>query len=196
MTAKELKFLEMFEEFSRLDIVNDKLSTTKLLKKLLDFDYQMAVNLWEYVSNSKENKLASDENYSIAVGYEFFNLFYAKASIKCVKTILDVSSIRRSVYQYSRYAGDENALQIIVDLIAAIKLPAADEILKCLIKNTRIHYGQTLKRILEKVFIELLKKNPNKIELSKKTADLYLSYINKIKTEEKAMLIQRINETK
>jgi len=196
MTTKELKFLEMFEEFSKINITADKLGTAKQLKTIMDFDYQMAVNVWEYYSSVKEEKLSKDENFSLAIGFEFLNLFYVKANTKCIKAIADVPAIRRSVFQYSRYAGDENALQIIVDFIVANKLPIAEEILKCLTKNTRIHYGQILKRILEKVFIELLKKNPNKVEFSKKTADLYLTYVNKIKTEEKALIIQRIKETR
>ncbi|MCL2847358.1 MAG: hypothetical protein FWE13_01230 [Firmicutes bacterium] len=196
MNSKEIKFLELFEEFSKIDIVNDKSSFSKSLKKFLDFDYALAVDLWEYLSNSKEEKLIKDEKFATAIGFDFFNQFYAKASIKCIKTINDNASIRRSVYQHAKEANDEKALQIIVDLIVAGKLPQADEIFKGLTKNTRIHYGQAIKKILEKVFIELLKKNPNKVVMSQKQADLFLNYIGKIKTEEKAMLEQRIKETR
>ena len=196
MNAKELKFLELFEEFLTIDIVADKIALSKSIKKLMDFDYTMAQNVWEYLSSAKEDKLVKDANFANAVGFEILNLFYAKAMQKCVKSIVDVASIRRVVYQYNAKSAEDKALQIIVDLLVANKLPASDEIFKCLVKNSSIHYGQAIKLILEKVFIELLKKNPTKIMMSAKLADLFLTYIRKIKTEEKAMLEQRIKETR
>ena len=51
-----------------------------------------------------------------------------------------------------------------------------------------------MKRVLEQVFVELLKKNPAKIEMSKKLSTLLLTYIRNIKTDERAMLEQRIRE--
>ena len=196
MNAKELKFLELFEEFLQIDIITDKIALSKSLKKLMDFDYIMAQNVWEYLSSTKEDKLIKDASYASVIGYEFLNLFYAKAAQKCVKSIVDVAAIRRSVFQYNAKASDEKALQILVDLLIANKLPTSDEIFKSLAKNPHIHYGQSIKRILERVFIELLKKNPTKIIMSAKLADLFLTYIRKIKTEEKAMLEQRIKETR
>ena len=52
-----------------------------------------------------------------------------------------------------------------------------------------------MKELLERVFIEILKKNPSKkLEMSRKLATLLLSYVSKIKTDERAMLEQRIRE--
>jgi len=196
MNSKEIKFLELFEEFSKIDIISDKLSLSKVLKKFMDFDYAMAVNVWEYLATSKEERLIADVKFASVIGFDFLNQFYTRAGAKCIKIISDNPSIRRAVYQHAKEAGDEKALQIMVDLIVAGKLPVANEFFKCVAKNPRIHYGQTIKAILEKVFIELLKKNPSKIVMSQKVADLFLEYIYKIKTEEKAMLEQRIKETR
>ena len=196
MTAKELKFLELFEDFVKIDIIADKLNFSKMLKQFMDFDYALSVNLWEYLSLAKEPQLINDCKYAAVVGFEILNLIYAKGDAKCLKIIADVAAIRRAVYQYTAKAGEEKALVIIVDLLINNKLIVAEEVFKCLAKNTRIHYGQTMKRILERVFIELLKKNPTKIILNKKLADLFVIYIKKIKTEERAMLEQRIKETR
>ena len=194
MNAKEIKFLELFEEFSKIDINLDKIAIGKMLKKFMDLDLNLAVNVWEFLASSKEAKLASDEKLAELVGFEFLNLFFVKNNARTIKAIVDIASVRRAVYQYSKNAGSEKALVILVDFLASNKIAQAEEVLKVLVKNTRIHYGKTLKTVLEKVFIELLKKNPAKIEMNKKLAELSLTYIAKIKTEEKAMLEQRIKE--
>jgi len=196
MNAKEIKFLELFEEFAKIDIVTDKLALGKILKKFMDIDYTTAINVWEFLSASKESKLANDEKLAETVGFELLNFFHTKQPSKCIKTIVEIASIRRAVYQYAKNAGQEKSLNILVDFLIAGKVAVGDEIFKALHKNTRIHYGQTMKRILERVFIELLKKNPAKIEMNKKLADLFLIYIAKVKTEERAMLEQRIKETR
>ena len=196
MNAKELKFLELFENLVKIDLVTDKLTLNKLLKNLIDFDFSMAINAWEYFANAKENRLIKEEKFAEVVGFEILNFYHTKQSTKTAKAVAETPGVRRAVYQYSKHAGEEKALAILVDLLVANKVAIADEILKVLVKNTRIHFGQTLKRILERVFIELLKKNPNKIEMHKKLAELFLVYIKKVKTEEKAMLEQRIKETR
>ena len=194
MNAKELKFLELFDAFVRIDIAADKMALTKSIRQFMDLDYQMAVNVWEYLAATKEDKLGKDEKLAEIIGFELFNQFYARAAVKCVKAICDVATVRRAVYQYSKNAGAENALAILVDLLVANKVNSGEEILKCLLKNERIQYGQVLKRMLERVFIELLKKNPAKIEMNRKLAEMLLTYIRKIKTDERAMLEQRIKE--
>ena len=194
MNAKELKFLELFEQFVRIDIAADKLALGKFMTKFMNLDYQMAINVWEYLATVRESKLASDEKLADILGFELFNQFYTVAAVKCAKAIAEVGAIRRAVYQYTKRAGEENALTILVESSVTNKLDATEEMLKCLVKNPRIHYGQTLKRALERINVELLKKNAGKATLPKKLADLFLVYVGKIKTDEKAMLVQRIKE--
>jgi len=196
MNAKEVKFLELFEEFSKIDILENKLALSKSLKSFMTLDYNLAVNVWEFLACAKEHRLAKEEKFAELVGFEFLNLFSANNATKTAKVLADVPSVRRAVYQYSKNAGQEKSLQVLVDYLVAGKVLVADEIFKVLAKNQRIHYGQAMKRVLERVFIELLKKNPSKIEMNKKLADLFLVYIAKVKTEEKAMLEQRIKETR
>ena len=77
-----------------------------------------------------------------------------------------------------------------------MKTAPAEEFFKCLVKNERIAYGPFMKTLLERVFIELMKKNPaKKMEMPRKLGTLLLAYIAKIKTDEKAMLEQRVRET-
>ena len=76
------------------------------------------------------------------------------------------------------------------------KTDVAEEYFKCLVKNERIAYGPFMKEVLERLFIEILKKNPAKrVEMSRKLSSLMTTYIGKIKTDERSMLAQRVKET-
>ena len=181
--------------FVKTDFLIDKKTLQKSMKGFLDLDYALAVETWDYLVTTRESELINDKKLAATIGEMMFGVFYARASTKCVKAVCDVPSIRRAVYQHSPEAGKGDNFNILVDLLSGGKIDAADEILKCLIKNERIRFGETMKRVLEQLFIELLKKNPAKIEMSKKLQTLMLTYIKKIKTDERAMLEQRIRET-
>ena len=194
LNAKGLKFLELFEGFLKIDIENDKITYAKAVRTLLDFDYAAAVDVWDYLANTREPQFVKNEKLAETVGFDMFNQFYARASSKCMKAVGESPAIRRAVYQYSKNACTENSLTALAELLTSGKLTAAEELIKCLIKNEKTHYGKTLKNVVERVFIELLKKNPAKIQMSKNLAELLLTYIHKIKTDERALLEQRIKE--
>ncbi len=194
MNAKSLKYMQLFENFVKTDFLIDKKTLQKSMKGFLDLDYALAVEVWDYLATTRESGLQNDKKIAAVLGELMFGVFYARAATKCVKAVCDIPSIRRAVYQHSPEAGKNDNFTALVDLLAGGKVDAADEILKCLIKNERIRFGETMKRVLEQLFIELLKKNPAKIEMSKKLSTLMLTYIRKIKTDERAMLEQRIRE--
>jgi len=179
-----------------MEIFSDDGGRTKLIKQFMDLDYAMASNVWDYLATVYEDKMTRDEKISKVLGGEFFKLFFERAELKCIKLLIDESAIRRAVYQYCGHASENKQTGIVIELLVGAKVLKAEEIFKCLVKNEKIHYGKTLRTILEKMFISLLKKNPQKLILNKKVAELLLTYIRKIKTEEKAMLEQRIKEIK
>ena len=186
--------MQLFENFVKTDFLIDKKTLQKSMKGFLDLDYALAVEVWDYLATTREDQIANEKRLATIFGDMMFGIFYAKASTKCIKAVCDVPSVRRAVYQYSPEAGKNDNFTVLVDLLAGGKIDAADEILKCLIKNERISFGETMKRVLEQLFVELLKKNPAKIEMSKKLSTLMLTYIKKIRTDERAMLEQRIRE--
>ncbi len=194
MNAKTLKYMQLFENFVKTDFLIDKKTLQKSMKGFLDLDYALAVEVWDYLVTTRESQLINDKKLASVLGELMFGVFYERAATKCVKAVCDAPSIRRAVYQHSPEAGKNDNFNVLVDLLAGGKTDAADEILKCLIKNERIRFGETMKRVLEQLFVELLKKNPAKIEMSKKLSTLMLAYIKKIKTDERPMLEQRIRE--
>jgi hypothetical protein len=194
MTAKELKFLQMFETFVKTDFLADKNLLARAAKSFMDLDYQIAADLWEYLATTREGEAAKDKRTAELLGQTLFEAFYARSSVKCIKAITDTAPIRRAVYQYSPAACSGDNFIVLTDILAANKIEQGDAILGALIKNERVSFGECLKRAIERVFIELLKKNPAKIEMNRKLSALLFTYIKRIKTDERAMLEQRIKE--
>lgn len=195
MNAKQLKFYSLFEDMSKADVLLDA-TAKKFMTSFLNLDFALALDVWDYVCTAHEGKLAQSKETAETYGSVVLDMFVKKGAPKTVKAINDLPAVRKAVYQYALVPDGGTAFGILVDLLSANKTDAADEIFKCLVKNERIEYGPLLKAVLERLFIEILKKNPSKkIEMSRKLSALLLSYVQKIKTDERAMLEQRIRET-
>lgn len=196
MNAKQLKFLNIFAELSKNGELTDGATFAKYFKRLLDLDYALAAEIWDYYATKDEETLASNTAAAEVIGQTVFDLFYNKASTKCAKAMFDAPAVRRAVFMYNPQACSGSSFTLTVDALAANKTAEGEEIFKCMLKNPHISYGKKLEQIQDRLFIEILKKNPSKkIEMSKKLSTLMLTYIAKIKTEERAMLEQRIRET-
>lgn len=56
-------------------------------------------------------------------------------------------------------------------------------------------YGEYMIKFLDKFFIEMMKKNAQrKVELNRKQSALLMSLVQKVKGDERAMLVQRVKE--
>ncbi|MCL2256569.1 MAG: hypothetical protein FWC11_06985 [Firmicutes bacterium] len=195
MDTKKFKFLQTFESFIQVDFFSDKNILTKHMKSFLSLDYSQAIDVWVYLITTRENDLLKNTRIATMLGDDMFNLFFSNNSQKCLKALSDEIMLKKAVYQYCANSLTGENFKLLVNLIVSTKLEFADEILKCVIKNEKIKYGEAMKKLLEAIFIELLKKNPQKIILNKKQTELLLGYVKKIKTDERAMLEQRIKET-
>lgn len=197
MNAKQLKFLKQFASLSRVDAVTDVKGLCDNMKAFIDLDFSLALDVWEYLTIDKEGTLA--ENVALAEIYAdtLYEMFAAKNETRTVKAINELPSVRRAVFQYSPHTHEGAFFEIAVDMTVAGKVKECDEIFKCVVKNESmaIGYGAYMKNLIERVFIEILKKSANKkVEMSKKMTTLLLSYIAKIKTDERSLLEQRIRE--
>lgn len=197
MNAKQLKFLKQFASLSRVDAVTDAKGLQSNMKAFLDLDFALALDVWEYLTIDKEGTLADDADIAEIFADKLYSMFAAKNQQRTLKAINDLPSVRRAIFQYSPNAHDGDFFSFAVDLTVAGKVKECDEIFKCVIKNEAmpIGFGQYMKNLTERAFIEILKKNPEKrVEMSKKMTTLLLGYIGKIKTEERPLLEQRIRE--
>lgn len=180
---------------SREENLTDPKTLTKHLKGFMDLDYALATEVWDYLATTFEPKLAADAKMAAAFGQTAFEVFFGRAQTKCIKAVNDLPAVRRAVFQYNPTACTGDAFTMTVDAMAANKTKEAEEIFKCLVKNPHIKYGAIMKSLLERLFIEILKKSASKkIEMSKKLSALLQTYIAKIKTDERSMLEQRVRE--
>ena len=194
MNSKQLKYLTLFEEMSKADVLSEN-TAKKYLSSFINLDFTLALDVWDYVCTTRESALNKNEAAAVTWGVNALKAFYAQNAQKTVKALCDNAVVRRAVYQYCNFSTDNEAFNILTDLLLSNKLAPAEEIFKCLVKNERIEYGPFMKNLLERLFIEILKKSSTKkIEMSRKLASLMLTYVGKIKTDEKAMLTQRIKE--
>lgn len=195
MNPKQLKFLTLFEEMVGADYATDA-GLKKHFTAFANLDFAMAVDVWDYLCTTQEPKLAKDEAFGKLMGGKAFDLLYAKNGAKTIKAVYDVPAVRRAVYQYAPVAEGSAPFTVLVDTLVANKTTQGEDIFKCLVKNERTPYGPFMKKLLERVFIEILKKSTSKkLEMPRKLATLLLSYVSKIRTDERAMLEQRIRET-
>ena len=77
------------------------------------------------------------------------------------------------------------------------KADIVDGILKLVAKNEAmgISFGEYMIKFLDRFFIEVMKKNAQrKVELNRKQSTLLLSTVQKVKGDERAMLVQRVKE--
>lgn len=195
MNSAQLKFLQMFDDFAQVDIA-DKTAVEKQFKLFLNFDFNRAVDLWDYCLATYEERM-SDPTEALFFGEKLYKLFKAKAAPKAQKILLDDPYVRRGIFQYGPNIGDGEYFNLLVDLCVMNKTAQADEILKCAVRNSnnKMTFGAYMKSVIERLFIEILKRSTSKrVEMSRKLSTLLLGYISKIRTEEKAMLEQRIKE--
>lgn len=185
MNANQIKFYKTLADFFRAE--QTAANVKKYMTALNTLDTNRAAEVWEYLATAYETETV----YCDTV----FRIFYDKSAKNTVKVLTSVPAIRKMVFGLSAHVGDEDMLTIESDLILGNKLADAEEILKCIVRNPNAHFGKYMKKLVERLFIEILKKNGNaRIAMSRKTCTLLLTYIAKIKTDERALLEQRIKE--
>lgn len=197
MNAKQLKFLKQFASLSRVDAVTDEKALFANIKEFLELDYALALDVWEFLTIDKEGTLADDPDVAAVFADKLYAMFLKKNAQRTVKAVTELPSVRRAVFQYSPSAAKGDFFDIAVDFAVANKTQICDEIFKCVSKNdaTGTTFGAYMKTLVERMFIEILKKSADKkIVMNKKMQALLLSHIAKIKTEEKALLQQRLRE--
>ena len=195
MNAKQIKHYELLNGFFTSDTLKPA-AVDKYFGELIKLDYTLAEDLWEYmlIRNDKDLK-----NQTVAALYidRVFAMFDAAASAKLVKTVTDRAVINRAVFGFSPSVYDGSMFDMPVGLLVANKVDAVESIFKNVVKNEAmsVSFGGYMIKFLDKFFIEMMKKNPQrKVELNRRQSTLLMAYVQKVKGDEKAMLVQRVKE--
>ncbi|WP_438847930.1 hypothetical protein [Anaerocaecibacter muris] len=195
MNAKQIKHYEILSEFFNSDILKQA-AVDKYFGALLKLDYAFAEDLWEFMLIRSDADL---KNIAVARLYidRAFELFYAANAPKALKTVVDRAVVQRAVFGFSPSAADGELFNLPVNLLVANKTETVDAILKNVAKNEAMgaSYGEYMIKFLDKFFIEMMKKNAQrKVELNRKQSALLMSLVQKVKGDERAMLVQRVKE--
>lgn len=197
MNAKQLKFLKQFASLSRVDAVTDVKALQDNMKAFIEMDFALAVDVWEFLTADKEGTIAENGEVAEVFADKIYAMLKAKNAQRTFKAVNELPSVRRAVFQYSPHTHEGDFFDMAVELTAAGKIKECDEIFKCVIRNEAmgLTFGAYMKALVEEVFVEILKKSADKrITMNKKMIALLLSYISKIKTEERPLLEQRLRE--
>lgn len=194
MTAKEIKYMGLLKKYFTAGVNRDEAEYVAAMTAALNFDYNAAVTLWEYALVECDAKMF-DKEYARVLADVTETVFEKKNASRLAKTIIENTYVCNAIYRWSRTAlSRKEPIGYLVTLLAGGKTEDAEEIMKCALKNANCSFGAFLLAVVDRVIIELLKKNA-KNPMPKKVSTLILAYADKIKGgEEKALIYQRIRE--
>ncbi len=195
MNAKQVKQYEILSEFFQSDMLKVA-AVNKYFGAMLKLDYTYAEDLWEYmvIRNDGDLKVPAVSKLYLERAFE---LFMAVSAAKTLKTLNDRPTIARAVFSFSPAVLDGELFNMPVNLLVAGKVDAVDAILKYVMKNEamKVSFGGYMIKFLDKFFIEMVKKSAqHRVELNRKQSTLLMSVVQKVKGDEKVMLIQRVKE--
>lgn len=195
MNAKQVKFYEIVSGFFASDIFNTAV-VNKYFGDLLKLDYSLAEDLWEFMLIRNDSDLKNPAVASLYIE-KLYGMFAAANAAKVAKTIVDRPVILRAVFRFSPAAAKDELFMTPVNFLAAGKVDIADAILKQVMQNEAMKpsFGQYMIEFLDRLFIELTKKDAQRrVKLNTKQSQLLLSTVQKVKGDERAMLVQRVKE--
>lgn len=194
MDTKKLKFFKLFSALMRQDISQSTVMD-KFMGEFLKLDYSLAEDVWEFLIIETEDKLESPGVAEVFVDLPL-GKFYNAGIVRICKTLSSRPKIRNAVFELSPTADMGNAFDLMINFLLT-KPQDADAALACVARNVAIKttFGAYMKAVIERYFLELMKRSPDKkVNLKQKNADLLIGYVKRIKTDEKPLLLQRIKE--
>ena len=192
MNARTYKFYKGIFDLARTDYCTDAEAVTAFMKNSLDFDYDIAAELWDFLAmDAAENANARAEAAAV-IGGTILSIMMKKNISKTYRCIVEKESIAYILYGYPDRPCDL-ARDILIYFVMGTKFEDADAVFAAFQKNR--HYGAAMREFLENLFESIKKKTGNvKVTMPKKTAEFLRGHIQKIRGSERALLDQRIKE--
>ena len=192
MNIKSYKFYKGIFDLASSDYINNPAAVGAFFKGALEFDFDVAAELWEYLITDAIASKVAPAKASAALGENALDLFLKKNVLRTYRLTVENEAMTNVLYSMPEKLGG-GASGVLIYFLMGNKLPDADIIIKAMQKSPS--YGASMKGVVETLFAEIKKKTGSvKVTMPKKTAEFLLSNIAKIKTSEKALLEQRIKE--
>jgi hypothetical protein len=153
------------------------------LTELAAQDFAAAFDMWEY---------------NLAKGtcdiMPALDMFQSLSEQKTRTLFCESLPLQKLVYS-AKDAHTKKPIAFLTQLVILGKLDIADECLMRLRANTHNDFNETIRLVVDDVFAASCAKHNSKVPVfNKKQKELLLSYINKIKGPNKALLLQRMKE--
>jgi hypothetical protein len=198
MNTKLIRYYDKIFEFGRVDPLAEPDKVYDFFDFLLEYNFELAGEIWEYLLESKKTALQSSQ-VIISLVDKVLILFSQKSEQKTAKLLNENTVIRTAVYQLSADADNEFNLSVICNILLSSKIESSEEFLKALQKNTAMSGGfagamrQIVDNVIDSLRIKAAEKN-TPVKMQKKLAALLMNYISKTKGAHKAILTQKIKE--
>ncbi len=192
MNPKTYKFYKGIFDLARTDYYSDTAAVTAFIRNSLDFDYDIAVELWDFLATDAIDCGAPQKEAAAALGEAVLIQMQKKNAGRTLRSIVEKDTIAFLLYGFPEKPCDA-ARDILLRLIMGGKFEDADVIFSAFQKSR--NYGAAMRELVEQLFEEIRKKTGSvKVTMPKKNAEFLRGHIQKIKGPEKALLDQRIKE--
>lgn len=165
------------------------------MTELAAFDYGAAVTVWEFFLTESDSALGRSDYAELLID-KTEKLMENVSASKFVRALSESAALRGAIYRRSATALTRSeTIGYEVQFVLGGKFSESEDVLKNAMKNNGgAEYGKFLAAVVDRIIIELVKKNPAKPSFPKKLATHILEYADKIKGPEKALIAQRIRE--
>ena len=195
MNAKEQKYLGLLKRLMRLELPAQDKEYVSAMTELAAFDYGAAVTVWEFFLTESDSALGRSDYAELLID-KTEKLMENVSASKFVRALSESAALRGAIYRRSATALTRSeTIGYEVQFVLGGKFSESEDVLKNAMKNNGgAEYGKFLAAVVDRIIIELVKKNTAKPSFPKKQATHILEYADKIKGPEKALIAQRIRE--
>lgn len=195
MTAKEQKFLSLFADAARQDLPRSGDAFLRAMSGLVRHDFMSAVLAWEYFLSERDIAMNKDKALAGLLTDGVEKIFEAQAASRFVRLLTDSAPVRDAIYRRSATAlSRPETAGYAAQMLLSGRDAESEELMKSAMKNPSGGFGPFMSAVVDRLIIELSKKNPSRPSFPKKLAAHVLAFSEKIKGPEKAFIAQRIRE--
>ena len=192
MNAKKTRQYNLIIEIAATDAADAKLPT--LLAELCATDFTTAFEMWEFMLAQSQAQLG-DAEVCVNIEEKPFSMFLRISETKTRQLFCESLPLQKLVYGNCATGGTSHNLGFLVNLVLSNKLDNADECLRCLKSNSAVDFNEKMRIVVDSVFSTYCARNNVKVPvLNKKQVKLLLSYVEKVRGPNKALLTQRLKE--
>ncbi|MBQ2713063.1 MAG: hypothetical protein IJF71_06745 [Clostridia bacterium] len=198
MDAKSLRRYDILFQFASSDFTRRPPLIHQGMEEFLSHDQNEFLAMWEYLL-IRYTDLLQTPGFNGALTQDLFQLYYKKSAKNAQKLLFENNVILKACFGASEMPLCPEAMDIVIGLLHGAKYEQTDILFKHAQKNTVLPegFGGYFKLVFERFTREALEKNKEsgKVLSLKKSVCTYLeSVIQHITTDEKALLMQRVNE--